>query len=90
MNSDTANIIYLLECTKCAEMHIGESKRPLKEPLSEHAKYAISVIPSKATGEHFNRPGHSLSNMKFLEQAKKSAIFTQTLLPKVIFPLLFE
>ena len=66
MNSDTANIIYLLECTKCAEMHIGESKRPLKEPLSEHAKYAISVIPSKATGEHFNRPGHSLSNMKFI------------------------
>ena len=74
VNCDTANIIYILECTKCDEMYIGESKMPLKEGISEHAQYVRSVIPSKATGEHFNRPGHSLSNMKFiiLEQAKKS------------------
>ena len=70
----TSNIVYLLECTKCFEMYIGETKRPLRERISEHVQYARSLIPTKATGIHFNKPGHSIANMKFvvLEQTKNS------------------
>ena len=70
----TSNIVYLLECTKCFEMYIGETKRPLRERISEHVQYARSIIPTKATGIHFNKPGHSIANMKFvvLEQTKNS------------------
>ena len=66
--------IYLLECSKCEQIYIGESKRPVRERISEHAQYVRSILSNKAIGEHFNLPGHSLANIKFtiLEQAKKT------------------
>ena len=74
VNCATKNTIYLLECTKCYQMYIGESKRPLRERISEHTQYVRRIIQTKAMGEHFNKPGHSLANMKFtiLEQAKQT------------------
>ena len=74
VNCGTPNSIYLLECSKCEQRYIGESKRPIRERISEHAQYVRSILSNKATGEHFNLPGHSLANMKFtiLEQAKKT------------------
>ena len=39
-------------------------ERSLQEGFSEHKQYVISRQKSKATGLHFNLPGHSISDMK--------------------------
>ena len=65
VNCESRNIIYLIECNKagCKERYIGESSRPLKERMKEHVDYVKRLFPTQATGQHFNMPGHDLSNM---------------------------
>ena len=65
VNCETKNVVYLVECNKelCKEKYIGESYRSLKDRTMEHVSYIKSIFPTKATGEHFNLAGHSLSNM---------------------------
>ena len=48
----------------------GRFQDPLKK---EHVDYVKRLFPTQATGQHFNMPGHSLSNMTItiLEQVKK-------------------
>ena len=64
--------IYLIECSKCEKRYIGETKRSLKERLSDHRGYVTHQKTDQATGHHFNQPGHDLSNLKIavLEQVK--------------------
>ena len=64
----------MLECNKdnCKERYIGESKRSLKTRLADHRGYIVNHHVDKATGAHFNQPGHSLANLRvtILEQVK--------------------
>ena len=68
------NIIYMLECNldKCKLRYIGESKRSVKHRLADHRGYIINQHVDKATGAHFNTPGHSLANLTctVLEQVR--------------------
>ena len=52
--------------------YIGETKRIMKFRLADHRGY-VNNRDDTATGEHFNSPGHSLSdlNITILEQVKK-------------------
>ena len=52
--------------------YIGETSRILKFRLAEHRGY-VNYGDDTATGEHFNLPGHSLSDLSItiLEQVKK-------------------
>ena len=67
----------MIECSleNCKERYIGETKF-LRKRISEHNGYVRSKITSKATGYHFNLPGHSISNIKVtvIEKVKKSDI----------------
>ena len=63
-NCETENIIYMIECEKCDERYIGESKRSIAERFSEHKGYVNKIFPKEATGVHFNLPGHKVSDMK--------------------------
>ena len=64
----------MLECNieKCGQRYIGESKQSIKHRLAEHRGYIVNNRVDKATGAHFNSPGHSLANMKctVLDQEK--------------------
>ena len=66
MSCETFNSIYLLQCKKdnCRQRYIGTSGRQLKYRLSDHRGYISNQVVSKATGAHFNLPGHSLANLK--------------------------
>ena len=67
VNCNSKNIIYLIQCNKenCREnKYIGESEREINERISEHRGYIYRKETQHATGAHFNKPGHSLSNMK--------------------------
>ena len=44
--------------------YVGESDRTLQERFSEHRGYVNNRHLNKATGEHFNLPGHSVADMK--------------------------
>ena len=64
----------MIECyiDKCRQRYIGETKRPIKYQIADHRGYIVKKQLDKATGAHFNLPGHSLANMKFtiLEHVK--------------------
>ena len=52
--------------------YIGQTGCMLKNMILEHIGYISNKDTSKATGEHFNLPGHSLSDLTvtILEQVK--------------------
>ena len=54
------------------QRYIGETKRSLATRHSEHKGYILSIFPTKATGIHFNKPGHGLKDVRItiLEQMK--------------------
>ena len=74
VSCETFNCIYMIQCTKenCMKRYIGETGRLLKHRIADHRGYITSQVTSKATGAHWNLPGHSLAQMKFtvLEQVK--------------------
>ena len=64
----------MVECDKeyCKERYIGITQRKFRERIYEHIGYVRTRKLDKTTGAHFNKPGHSTSNMKFtvLEKVK--------------------
>ena len=60
----TSNIIYCITCNKCKEQYVGTSERTLQKRFSEHRDYVKGEHLDKATGWHFNKKGHSVSDMK--------------------------
>ena len=74
VNCNSENCVYMIECNKqnCGQRYIGETKRSLSTRLSEHKGYISSIFPTKATGIHFNKPGHGLKDVRItiLEQMK--------------------
>ena len=59
----TSNVIYLITCLKCLMQYVGETDRRLKDRFLEHQGYVRNQKLDKATGQHFNLPGHRLSDM---------------------------
>ena len=55
------------------EKYIGEIHRKLKDRLQEHKGYINNTHLNQPTGFHFNKQGHTLSDMKIiiLEKVKK-------------------
>ena len=68
--------LYLIEHKKdnCEMRYVGETKRILKFRLADHRGYVQNQDTTKATGEHFNSPGHSLADLSItiLEKVKKN------------------
>ena len=54
--------------------YIGETGRRLADRFREHIGYVKSANLTQPTGNHFNLPGHTLSNMKVtvLEKCKEN------------------
>ena len=66
----TSNIIYCITCKSCGQKYVGESSKEIGFRFSQHRSdvntYQTKIDNGKrteATGEHFNLPGHSLSDM---------------------------
>ena len=76
LNCKSYNVVYAIICKKdnCKEAYIGETKHMLKSRLAQHRGYIRNKDDSKATGHHFNLPGHSLADLTvtIIEQVKKS------------------
>ena len=76
LNCKSFNIVYAVVCKKenCQRVYIGETKRILKFRLDEHRGYVMNSQLEKATGHHFNQPGHSLADLTVtaLEKPKRN------------------
>ena len=74
LNCNTYNCLYMIECKKdnYKLKYVGETKRILKFRLADHRGYINNQDYTTATGEHFNSPGHSLSDLSItiLERVK--------------------
>ena len=64
VNCFSNHIVYCISCIHCGQQYIGESHRSLKERFGEHRGYVRGEKLNKATGEHFNLEGHSISDMR--------------------------
>ena len=67
LSCTSTNVVYCLQCSKenCKQIYIGETQRQLKERFSEH-KTSVRTRSKNAIGDHFNSPGHSISDMNIL------------------------
>ena len=56
------------------QIYIGETHKRLYDRFSEHLGYVRTKKINKATGEHYNQPGQSASNMTvtILEKVKST------------------
>jgi len=64
LSCKTKNLIYLIECKKCAKQYIGETKRQLNERFGEHRRSILNhnqLLNTTPISEHFNQPGHDTS-----------------------------
>ena len=65
VNCYSKNVIYLITCKHCNEQYVGETFRTANDRFLNHRGYVNNNKDKKATGHHFNLPGHSISDMKF-------------------------
>ena len=65
VSCDTKSYIYCITCRKdrCRLQYIGKSVVNFRTRMSQHRNYVANRMLQKATGEHFNRPGHKISDM---------------------------
>ena len=69
---ESYNLVHMLQCQKFGNNYIGSTIRQLKHRVAEHRGYIYNQVTSRATGAHWNLPGHSLAHLKItvLEQSR--------------------
>ena len=60
---NSSNIVYVIRCTLCHMLYVGETKRTLAIRVKEHLSY-IAKQNEQPTSLHFNLPGHSMNNFR--------------------------
>ena len=58
--------VYNIKCSKpkCEMDYVGISTRPYARRMQEHLGYIRNSNLDKATGHHFNQPGHTIANVQ--------------------------
>ena len=56
--------------------YIGQSGRMFRQHIAEHRGYIVNKNTSQPAGEHFNKPGHILSDLtvSVIEQVRSSDV----------------
>ena len=63
LDCNSKNIIYLLECKKCDEQYVGETKRTLRSRLYNHLS-DIRTYRNTSVAEHFNQLDHDITDLE--------------------------
>ena len=67
-NCRSSGSVYLIKCTKCKYIYIGETGRSITLRIREHLNSIDGFIPyikHTPVSSHFNLPGHSKKDFKF-------------------------
>lgn len=62
-NCNSKDLIYVISCTKCNKLYVGQTSKMLKERLNNH-RSDIRLNKNTAVSKHFNDIGHDLLNLK--------------------------
>eukprot|EP00061_Rhincodon_typus_P000213 g10930.t1 len=62
----SANVVYIIRCSRCGLLYIGETKRRLGDCFVEHLRSVLNKRQHLPVAKHFNSPSHSLDNMSIL------------------------
>ena len=65
LDCQSYNLVYAIFWSreKCNQVYIGETKRMLQTRVADHCGYVSNGRTDKATGAHFNMPGHPLADL---------------------------
>ena len=58
-------VLYDIECKKCGEQYVGKTTQSAVSRYSGHKSSVVTGKVEKSVGDHFNRPGHNVSDMIF-------------------------
>jgi len=58
------NVIYCIQCSKCHMQYVGKTTSKFKDRATAH-RFSVDNKKSCPISDHFNLPGHSMSNMIF-------------------------
>ena len=59
----TSNVIYVIECNKCAIQYVGETENALHIRMNGHRSDIKNRRLEKPVAKHFNSVGHSLDDL---------------------------
>ena len=60
-------MIYSITCKKCPDVeYVGQTSQPIHKRFYSHSSDITNQKIDKPVPEHFNKPGHKLSDMCFL------------------------
>ena len=62
-NCLTYNLVYVISCTQCTKLYIGETGRTLETRFKEHLA-DIRYNRDKPVAIHFNSHGHSIQHVR--------------------------
>ena len=57
-NCNSSNVIYVISCSKCNLLYVGQTARMVKERMNNHRSDILLHKPT-AISVHFNLPAHS-------------------------------
>lgn len=64
-NCNSTNVIYAITCQRCpSAVYIGQTGQSLRQRMNSHKFDIRNNSLQKPVAEHFNLPGHSLSQLK--------------------------
>ena len=83
------NVVYCISCRRCPQLYIGETGRALHERFGEHLRSIQKNTGGFPVAEHFNSPGHSLSDIavRGLRRCPGSSFRRKQLEMEIIFRL---
>jgi len=64
MNCSSRNIIYVIICTKCNKVYVGETKNKLKDRMNKHRSDIRLHRSNSAVAIHFNGAAHNLGHLR--------------------------
>ena len=59
VNCNSNNLIYVIQCTKCKLLYVGQTSNSIKTRFTNHF-YDISKKPHTVVSHHFNTLNHKL------------------------------
>ncbi|XP_076458521.1 netrin receptor UNC5C-like [Babylonia areolata] len=63
LNCQSTDIVYILSCTLCSKLYVGETYRSLGEGFSEHLR-SMKLGYNNPVGQHFACPFHSSTHAR--------------------------
>ena len=62
----TRNVVYLIECKKCAIQYIGETENALRICLTGHQSDIKHRRTNRPVAKHFSLPDHSMHDLSIM------------------------